>query len=709
MQRGCIANAGGTVIEPNELFANATSTGETANNADDGTATVAPTGGTSPYTYLWSTGATTQSVSNLAPGTYTVTVTDVNGCQDVETVVIEAFGCGLTATIAANNNVTCNGGADGSATVTPSGGNTPYTYLWSANAASQTTATATGLAAGTYTVTVTDVTSCTVTQTITINQPVVITITSVTPTPVSDCGLNNGQIKIVASGPGALQYSIDNGSNWQASDIFTGLSAGTYNILVRNADGTCVKTYGSNPVTITQPTAPVISGISSTDPSNCGVNNGSITISATGASGTLRYSINGGFSFQASNTFNNLAAGSYNIVVKYSNNTCSVNGATQVLTAPSAPAISNITSTNPSNCGTNNGTITVTATGGSGTLEYSKDNGVTWQASNVFNSLAAGTYAIKVRYTGGTCTVSGATQILTAPVSPSITNVASTNPTNCGVNDGTIQITATGNGALQYSINNGTTWQSSDLFVGLAAGTYQIKVRNVDGSCVVTGTPQTLTAPQLPVITNVASNDPSNCGVNDGTITVTATGTNIQYSIDGGTNWQSSGSFSSLSAGTYNVAVRNNNGTCLVYDTGNPVVLEAPNAPSITNIASTNPSNCGVADGTITVSVTGGSGSYQYSIDNGVTFTNTTGLFTGLAGGSYPIKVRNAGGTCTVTGATIVLTDKVAPTIVSVTPTDPTDCGVNDGTITINATGSGALQYSINGGTTWQASDVFTG
>jgi hypothetical protein len=702
---GCIANAGGTVTTPNELFANATSTGETAVNADNGTATVAPTGGTSPYTYAWTTGATTQSVSSLAPGTYTVTVTDANGCKDIESVVIEEFGCGLTATIGVNNNVTCNGGADGSATVTPSAGNTPYTYLWNTSPA-QTTATASGLTAGTYTVTVTDATNCTITQTITITQPTVITITNVVATPVSNCNLTDGKISITASGPGALNYSIDNGTTWQASDLFIGLAAGTYNILVRNTNGTCVKTYGSNPVTITAPSAPVISGVSSTDPSNCGVNDGTITIAATGASGTLRYSINGGFSFQVSNVFNSLAAGTYNIVVKYSNNTCSVNGATQILTAPSSPSISNIVSTNPTNCGLNNGTITVTASGASGTLQYSNDGGLTWQASNVFNSLAAGTYAIRVRYTGGTCTVSGATQTLTAPVAPTITNIAAANPTNCGVNDGTIQITATGNGALQYSINNGTTWQSSDLFVGLAAGTYQIKIRNVDGSCVVTGTPQTLTAPQLPVITNVVSNDPSNCGVNDGTITVTATGTNIQYSIDGGTNWQSSGSFTALAAGTYNVAVRNNNGTCLVYDTGNPVVLEAPNAPSITNIASTNPSNCGLTDGTITVSATGGSGSYEYSKDGGLTWGNTTGLFTGLAGGSYPIKVRNAGGTCTVTGATIVLTDKVAPTIATVTPTNPTNCGINDGTITINASGSGALQYSINGGSTWQASDV---
>ncbi|MDZ7911437.1 MAG: hypothetical protein U5O16_06315 [Rhodococcus sp. (in: high G+C Gram-positive bacteria)] len=165
---------------------------------------------------------------------------------------------------------------------------------------------------------------------------------------------------------------------------------------------------------------------------------------------------------------------------------------------------------------------------------------------------------------------------------PTITNVASTNATNCNVNDGTITITASSTqGAVEYSIDGGSFWSQSGTFTGLTAGTYQIRVRNIDGTCEVSNADVTITTPTAPAITNVAPTDPSNCGVNDGTIVITATAGSAatEYSIDGGTNWQSSNTFSNLAAGTYNVFVRNTGNTCTVAYASNPVVLGAPNAP----------------------------------------------------------------------------------------------------------------------------------
>ncbi|NJN77266.1 MAG: hypothetical protein HC803_02180, partial [Saprospiraceae bacterium] len=154
---------------------------------------------------------------------------------------------------------------------------------------------------------------------------------------------------------------------------------------------------------------------------------------------------------------------------------------------------------------------------------------------------------------------------------------------------------ASGTGSLEYSINGGTSWQPSNVFSNLSAGTYQIRVRNINGTCMVSATDEVLTAPQLPVITDVTSQNPSDCGLNNGTITVTATGTSIQYSINGGLTWVSNGgSFTNLGSGTYYVAVRNSDGTCVVQYNTNPIVLTAPAAPSITNVASNNPTNCGV-------------------------------------------------------------------------------------------------------------------
>ena len=152
---GCTATGSTEVTEPPVLSASASGTDVSCNGDSDGVATASATGGTAPYTYLWSNGGTGASVSGLASGTYTVTVTDLRGCAEVASVTIGEPTI-LTASIS-TNEVSCNGGNDGSATATPAGGTAPYTYSWSNGA---TGATASGLSAGTYTVTVTDANGC---------------------------------------------------------------------------------------------------------------------------------------------------------------------------------------------------------------------------------------------------------------------------------------------------------------------------------------------------------------------------------------------------------------------------------------------------------------------------------------------------------------------------------------------------------------------
>ncbi|NJN78664.1 MAG: hypothetical protein HC803_10365 [Saprospiraceae bacterium] len=464
-------------------------------------------------------------------------------------------------------------------------------------------------------------------------------------------------------------------------------------------------------VTINAPQTPIINSVASANPSNCGTNDGTITVTATGTN--LQYSIDGGTNWANSNLFAGLAAGTYNVAIRNNTGTCVTLYTSNpvVLTAPSAPSITNVASANPTNCGSADGTITITATGGTAPLRYSIDNGVTWQVSNSFTNLSGGTYQIRTANTDTTCIVTYPNVILINKVAPVIANVATTNVSNCNVADGQITITASSTqGAVQYSINGGTTYQPSNVFSNLAAGTYQIRVRNIDGTCVTSAVDAIITAPVAPTYTSVNPTNPTNCGSDDGTITIVATGgTGVtEYSIDGGNTWfANGGNFTNLASGSYYVRIRNANATCEVLNPSNPVILTAPNAPSITNVAATQPTNCGVNDGTITITATGGTGNYQYSLD-GTTWTNTTGLFTGLAGGSYTVRVRNDNGTCAVTGQTVIITDKVAPTITNVQGTNPSNCGVNNGTITITASGTGALQYSINGGSTWQAADNFS-
>ncbi len=149
---GCPAAGSASILEPAILTANATATAVTAANTNDGTATAQPSGGSAPYTYVWSTGA----ITALAPGTYSTTVTDANACTAVQTVTVNGFNCTLVLTVS-TTSASCPESTNGSATAVTTGGSAPYIFLWSSSA---TTATASNLPAGSYTVTVSDAANC---------------------------------------------------------------------------------------------------------------------------------------------------------------------------------------------------------------------------------------------------------------------------------------------------------------------------------------------------------------------------------------------------------------------------------------------------------------------------------------------------------------------------------------------------------------------
>lgn len=165
---GCTATASSTVTQPTVLSASTGSTmNVTCNGGSNGSASSNATGGLTPYTYLWSNGATTSSVTGISAGTYTVTVTDDNGCTSTASTTITE-PTALTASTTLDKNVSCNGGSDGELTGSGSGGSSSYTYSWSNGG---TTASQVSLPAGTYTVTITDNNGCTATSSKTITSP----------------------------------------------------------------------------------------------------------------------------------------------------------------------------------------------------------------------------------------------------------------------------------------------------------------------------------------------------------------------------------------------------------------------------------------------------------------------------------------------------------------------------------------------------------
>ena len=166
-ENGCVTIDEVEIIEPDLLVTNASAISETAAGLNDGAAQVDPSGGTPPYAYAWSTGATSDSINMLAPGDYSVTVTDANGCESIETVTVNAFGCILVGQINVFD-VSCNGSDDGSLNVDFTGENGTVEILWSTG---DTTTSVNNLAAGVYSVTLTDGAGCVVQLVDTVSQP----------------------------------------------------------------------------------------------------------------------------------------------------------------------------------------------------------------------------------------------------------------------------------------------------------------------------------------------------------------------------------------------------------------------------------------------------------------------------------------------------------------------------------------------------------
>ncbi|RZK14607.1 MAG: hypothetical protein EOO86_18315, partial [Pedobacter sp.] len=277
---GCTASRAFTITQPSLLNTSGSQTNVSCNGGTNGTATVTASGGSGGYTYLWSNGGTTATITGLMAGNYRVTVTDANACTAIRDYTITQQSAITTSTTQVN--VSCNGGSNGSATVTASGGAGAYTYLWTPSGG--TGATATGLVAGTYNVQVTDANACTKNQSVTILQPAALVATAGAKTNVSCNGGSNGSATVnVTGGTGSYTYSWSPSGGTAASA--TGLVAGTYTVTVKDAN-LCQTTES---FTITQPSL-LNASASQTNVSCNGGSNGTATVTVTGGTGAYTYS-----------------------------------------------------------------------------------------------------------------------------------------------------------------------------------------------------------------------------------------------------------------------------------------------------------------------------------------------------------------------------------------------------------------------------------
>ena len=468
---GCTATRTFTITQPTAITLTTSFTQSTC-GLPNGSATVTASGGTPGYTYLWNTGATTATISNVLSNIYTVVVTDANGCTATTTVNVPS-ALSPTASIVSSINVSCFGGNNGSAVATAIGGTPAYTFVWS-NAQSGTTAT--GLVAGTYTVTVTDANGCSSQATVTITQPTQLVVTA-TGTNVLCNGNNSGSATSTASGATpAYTYLWSNG---QTTANATGLIAGTYTIVVTDANGCTAQTT----VVITQPTALTIAtqGFAESCFGSC---DGQIVTIPGGGTTPYAYLWSSGCTTPGCV---NICAGTYTIVVTDANG-CTIQDTAVVNSPPVLTATATMTQ---ALCGNANGTATVTATGGVGTYTYLWNNLQTGQTAT---GLVPNTYTVTVTDANG-CTTT-ATVTVTTP-NPLTSTATSTNILCFGNATGTANVTpAGGTSPFTYLWSNAATTQSIS---NLSAGNYSVIVTDANG-CTTTAT-VTITQPTQLVAT----------------------------------------------------------------------------------------------------------------------------------------------------------------------------------------------------------------
>ncbi|MFM7328496.1 MAG: hypothetical protein ACKO3B_07165, partial [Bacteroidota bacterium] len=587
--------------EPAVLTVTPVGTNILCNGLSTGAISVTATGGNGGYTYSSDNGVTFQagtSFSALAAATYQVKAKDTKGCTSAASAVTITQPAALSLSTASTNVLTCVPGKDGTITATGSGGTGALTYSID-NTTFQASGNFTGVDAGTFTVTLKDANACTTTASVTISSPAGPTFTF-TKIDLACNGAGTGAVTISATGGTApLEYSSNNGSTFQAGATFSSLSAGAYALLVKDAAGCTI----TGSATLTEPAAIVPTATASSTTCN-GTADGGITVTATGGTGAYQFSSDNGATFQNGGTFSAIGAGAYLIVVKDASG-CTANTTSTV----TQPAVLSVTATKTDLLcnAVATGVINAIATGGNGGYTYSRDNGISFQASGDFTALAEGTYQVRTRDTKG-CTSAAFAVTLTEPVAL-VLNATGTDITSCTPgNDGTITATGSGGtGTLQYTLD-ARPFQAAGNFSALGAGTYQVRVK--DGNDCITTTPVTILTPGGLTFTFTAQ-DLTCFNDGSGAIAVTATGGTapLQYSRDNGTTFQALSDFNALAAGNY---------TLLVKDAANCTFTSVATVDQPANILPTTTVvdiTCnGLTDGSLSVTATGGDSNFQFSI-----------------------------------------------------------------------------------------------
>src|SRR5690554_653260 len=473
---------------------------------DIGTVTVEIADGAPPFTFEWlPSGQTTNVASGLESGIHTITVTDALNRSVTDTITITSPD-ELLSNIE-YNDISCNGNADGSATINPSGGVAPYIVLWSTG---DTGNTVSNLTAGTYSVTITDANDCEITEDFSIIEPDVLVVSAESQTNVSVYLGNDGSAMVDVTG-GTLPYSYSWSPSGGTSDTASNLSAGTYTVTVTDAGGcTTDQTF-----VIIEPLPLTIHLVSQTNASCNGYNDGEVVVNVTGDYSPFTYvwtpPVGNG------TTASNLVAGSYTLAVTDADGETKTE--TFVITEPNVLSVSVGSILNPSCNGYNNGSATATVLGGTAPYSYTWSNGETGATAV---NLTAGNHFVYVTDVNGCQIQESFTMDQPSPILISTTSL--TDVSCNGQADGTITISVNG-GTTPYSYS-WSSGQTGTSLSNLSGGNYIVTVTDGNG-CTASKT-FTIVDPAFvypPTVLNQGFCSDSNPQLSD----VVVTGSNIQW------------------------------------------------------------------------------------------------------------------------------------------------------------------------------------
>ncbi len=666
------------VVLPDSVKVNATAilTNILCNSDSTGAITLNASGATPPYRYqLVGSGplSPVNTFTGLPATTHNFHIEDTNKCY-LDTAIVLTQPTKINGNISVSNAL-CFGDSTGSITVLGNGGVAPYTYALNTGSYGTITTFST-LSSGSYNIHIKDQNNCVRDTMITVAQPTELKFDSVLVTNLKCYSVPGGEVILYGSGGiSPYTYAI-NTSAFTPAQVYNGLSATTYNFYIRDSNN-CVQ---DTAIALAQPPR-IVPGAAIKQSSCAPLNDGRITMSATGGTPGYRYAL--GFGPYSSNpVFSPLAAGSYQLHVRDSNN-CIID--TNLVVADSLTVKANI-SVNDALCyDSNTGIIITLGNGGVPPYRYALNTG-NYSSLGSFGGLKANTYTIHVQDTLGCKTDTNVTINQPPRLVPV---VAATEPSCNGYNNGMFVIGATGGTpAYVYAINNGP-FASGTNFAAMKAGTHIVSVMDINGcrqdTTIVLGEPPGMSF-RLQLTQLKCYSDSS------GSIFIDGTGGTppFSYAYDQ-QPFVATPTLVNVSAGPHIVKMRDGNG-CIKDST---VVLTEPAPLFIVSPVITNPTCEGFADGGAKVYGNGGVQPYFFSV-NGGGFTSSNS-FTGLKEGPNVITIKDAKNcmydtTLQLIGYPHIIYDDVFP--------DPVSCfGGSDGKIMLQVSGGiQPLAYKINPG-----------